>query len=420
MSTPLTARLRRLARAALLLAVLTVGARAAPARAQGVQVLKNTVAVNFGRNITFALNLAAGTRVNAVTLYYQKVGEGLTLRVPLEVQPGQTSFEHIWKLQPGDVPVGAQMEYHWRLVDSANSQVRLEPVHFTYDDDRFKWQLAQRDNVLLHWYGTNQSRADRLLGYAVDALARLQTEMGVTVDRDINIYVYDTKADMSLALPGKSDAFDDRILTLGVVVDDATLLILGSHQAVKGTMAHELTHVVVGLATDNPYAELPRWLDEGLAMVSEGALPGDNQRELDAAVRGDRLISVHSLSGYTGNPDEVDLFYGEAHSLVSFMLRTFGKDKIGQLLGAIKEGLYQEEALRRVYGFGLDELDTRWRASLGLGPRPTPGKLVPVTPVPLPTPSPATRPGLPCPLSWLTGLLGVGLVFFQRRHAGAA
>ena len=169
--------------------------------------------------------------------------------------------------------------------------------------------------------------APSILSSIDESLARLQTEMGVTVDRDINIYVYDTKADMSLALPGKSDAFDDRILTLGVVVDEATLLILGSHQAVKGTMAHELTHVVVGLATDNPYAELPRWLDEGLAMVSEGALPADNQRELDAAVRGDRLISVHSLSGYTGNPDEVDLFYGEAHSLVSFMLRTFGYEQ---------------------------------------------------------------------------------------------
>ena len=406
---------------ALLLPVLLASLIRVPsARGQGLQVDHNSVAVNFGRSVTFTLGLAAGTQVKAVTLYYQKVGEGLTLRVPLEVEPGQTKFEHVWKLQPGDVPVGAPMQYHWRLVDASGAEVRLAPVSFSYDDDRFKWQLKQEQNLLLHWYGTNPSYADRLLGYAVDALARLQSEMGVTVAGDINIYVYNSKGDMSLALSGKSEAFDDRILTLGVVVDQRTLLILGNHEAVKGTMAHELTHIVVGLATENPYAELPRWLDEGLAMLSEGPLPADNQSELDRAVRQDRLISVHSLSGYTGNPDEVDLFYGEAYSVVSYLLRTYGKEKIAQLLQAIKQGLYQEEALRQVYGFGLDELDLRWRASLGLGPRPTPGPAGSAAPTASPPTRPSTGPCVPCPLSWLTGLLALGLVFYQRRHAGAA
>jgi hypothetical protein len=45
------------------------------------------------------------------------------------------------------------------------------------------------------------------------------------------------------------------------------------------------------------------------------------------------------------------------------------------LLSVFAQGTLQEDALQRVYGFGLDELDNRWRASLGLKPRerPTPG-----------------------------------------------
>ena len=50
--------------------------------------------------------------------------------------------------------------------------------------------------------------------------------------------------------------------------------------------------------------------------------------------------------------------------------------KMAELLRVFREGVLQEEALRRVYGFGLEELDAQWRQSLGLKPRPTPGPTV--------------------------------------------
>jgi hypothetical protein len=44
-----------------------------------------------------------------------------------------------------------------------------------------------------------------------------------------------------------------------------------------------LSHIVVGLATKNPFGDLPRWLDEGLAMYAEGELPARNRRALEQA-----------------------------------------------------------------------------------------------------------------------------------------
>jgi hypothetical protein len=417
----LRARSIRLGPVALaVLACVLVCALAMPrsARAdEAIRVVRDTYQVQFAQGIRFHIELTAPSPIQEVTLYYLQVGQGLTVKVPLAVAPGQSTFEYTWALESGDLPVGASLQYYWRIKDKAGNELRTAPTGFSYDDDRFAWKPLVQGTITLFWYGSDLSRAQRLLGYATQALSRLQQDMGITVDQPIRIYVYETKSDMSLALPRQSDAYDDRVLTLGVVVDKGTLLILGSHPDVEGTMAHEMAHVVVGLATDNPYAELPRWLDEGLAMVSEGDLPTDNQRALDDAVRRDTLISVHSLSGYTGDPSEVDLFYGEVYSLVQFMLKTYGKDKMSQLLSAVREGLYQDEALQQVYGFGLDELDAQWRASLGLGPRPTPG-----TPAPGSTPStqrPATRPSLPC-AQWLSALLAVAVAAGRRRHAGTA
>jgi len=386
-------------------------------RARGdaaIQVETNANQVYFAEGIQFRLVLKTANEIKDVTLYYRLVGEGLTVRVPLQVAAGEKEFVHTWQLEPGDVPVGARIEYDWRIIDQAGNELRTPPQTVAYDDTRFDWQILEEGNIRLFWYASSEAQARRLLGYATTALLRLQDEMGVVLFEPVRIYVYESKSDMSLALPRQSEAYDDRILTLGVVVDKGTLLILGSHPDVKGTIAHELSHIVVGLATDNPYVSLPRWLDEGLAMYAEGELPAANRRALENAIRRDQLISVRSLSGYTSDPGQVNLFYGEAYSLVQYLLQTYGKAKMGELLNVFREGTAQEQALQRVYGFGVDELDGLWRESLGLLPRSasSPGETVPSTPT--------QRPTVPCPGGLLAGLLGLTVVARGRGYARAA
>ena len=149
-------------------------------------------------------------------------------------------------------------------------------------------------------------------------------------------------------------------------------------------------------------------------MYSEGELPDGNRRAVEAAIRSDQLISVRSLSGYTSDPDQVDLFYGEVHSLVQYLLQSFGTDKMAQLLEAFTEGITQEQALQRAYGFVVDELDARWRQSLGLSPRGTT-----VQPVPTTVPQ-AELPSLPCPGSLLGGLLGMAVAVWGGKRARAS
>jgi hypothetical protein len=399
----------------LMLALVYVLLTAVPASAdEPLHVLDNRHRVQFSESIRFDLEVDASSDLAEVILYYRKVGEGLTVKVPLAASAGQDTFWHVWDLEPGEVPVGAHLEYDWYVADVAGNALRTPATAFSYDDDRFDWQVASDSNIRLFWYEASEQKAERLLGYAVDSLARLQHEMGVVLEQPVQIYVYRSKQDMAPALPRSSEAYDDRILTLGVVVDEATLLLLAPHPDVEGTIAHELSHIVVGLATDNPYAELPRWLDEGLAMYSEGELPDGNRRALAAAIDENRLISVRSLSGYTGDPSQVNLFYGEVYSLIDFMLEIYGTERMSNLLTAIRQGLYQEDAVERVYGFGLDELDGRWRESLGLPARGTSA-----SPAPQTTRDAERRP-LPCPIALVGGVAGIMIATWERKRARAS
>ena len=357
---------------ALLVLVLVLLTMVSPlVRAQeGITVTTNTYEYSFAEQIVFRLMAESSSEINAITLMYRVGVEPVTNRAYPEFSPAkQVKAEYIWQLQRGEIPPGSDVEYYWQIEDAAGNALKTEPITFTYMDDRFTWQSLNEGKAVLYWYDADQAFGQSLLSSAVESLARLEENVGVELEKPVKIIVYQSKADMQEALISQGATFEEQIITLGTVVAPDTVLLLGTHQDVDRTIAHELTHVVVGLATDNPYAEIPAWLNEGLAMYNEGELREDNAKSLEKGIRENRLISVRSLTSATGNPVEVNLFYGEVYSVVDFLLKSYGKEKMSELLKVFKEGALADDALMKVYGFDQDELDAQWRESIGVPPR---------------------------------------------------
>lgn len=336
----------------------------------GIQIIRNSYESRFALSVTFYLAAESDHPIERIALYRQLVGEKVRVRAEVEFTPAKAvDVQHTWKLEPGDLWPGAKISYNWQIEDAAGNRFQTEPVVFAYQDERFAWQSVSRGLITAHYYGSRGDRAAEVLAAATDVARRLQADIGVALEKPVAIYLYNSQSDMQGALSPRSGIYDARTVTLGVASGGDTLLLLGSHPDLLATVAHEMSHIIVGLATDNPYTELPRWLDEGLAMYAEGELRADNARALQRAIRQDRLISVRSLSSYTGDPSQVDLYYGEVYSLVAFMLETYGREKLIALLSVLREGVAPDEALHQVYGFGLDGLDDAWRIHLGLRPR---------------------------------------------------
>ncbi|OGO18476.1 MAG: hypothetical protein A2Z15_07915 [Chloroflexi bacterium RBG_16_50_11] len=130
----------------------------------------------------------------------------------------------------------------------------------------------------------------------------------------------------------------------------------------KRTIAHELTHLVVNQVTSNPYNYLPNWLNEGLAMTSEGELELSFVLALSSAEAEDRLISVRSLSSpFSTYADQAVLAYAESYEIVFYLIDKYGREKMFELLHTFKQGSGYDEALLKVYGFNMDELNSLWQ-----------------------------------------------------------
>jgi hypothetical protein len=133
----------------------------------------------------------------------------------------------------------------------------------------------------------------------------------------------------------------------------------------KRAIAHELTHLIVHQVTLNPYGDLPTWLDEGLALHSEGDLLPVFVSNLNQAISTDSLISVQSLaSPFSVYANEASLSYAESYSIVEFLIESYGQERMFQLLSTFRAGNTYDGALEEVYGFDMDGLDERWRAWL--------------------------------------------------------
>jgi hypothetical protein len=127
-------------------------------------------------------------------------------------------------------------------------------------------------------------------------------------------------------------------------------------------MTHEFAHLVTGYLSDNPYNSIPRWLGEGISENAEGGITSSAVEQLMKAVKTDQLISVRSLtSPFLVKSDKVSLSYAESYSIVSYLVRTYGQDKLSQLLDCFKQGSTYEDALQKVYNVKTDDLNSSWQ-----------------------------------------------------------
>ncbi|OGO05751.1 MAG: hypothetical protein A2Y60_01075 [Chloroflexi bacterium RBG_13_54_9] len=412
------------------------------AQAQGeIAVLSSSYENRFPEELVFRLEAESSAKIEKITLFYAIKGERTSAYAYPDFAPDlRVKAEYALKsnTQKTYLPPGSEIGYYWLIEDVAGHRLQTKEAIFTYDDIRFTWKKATKDGVTLYWYSFQEAFIQALLDEAMAGLERLSAEAGLSYSNPMKIFVYDSKGDMDPALPPKSETYSQQTVTLGVRLTSQIMLLLGNHPEVKETVVHELSHMVIHQLLEGPFGDLPAWLDEGLAMYAEGKLPERYQSTLNSAIGRDELISVRSLSSYSGDPSQVTIFYAESWSVVKYLLDTYGREKMAELLNVFKEGSRYDDALQKVYGFDMDGLDAQWRLSLGLKPRPSPQptaerRIVPTLvpfgaePQTQPTVSPLTEPAPPStrnepktasavPLYWLIGggallvAMGIALV----------
>ncbi|MFC2048222.1 peptidase MA family metallohydrolase [Chloroflexota bacterium] len=328
-------------------------------------ILDSSAEAEFPAKLQFELSAESDVDITDVRLHYiidQESYAQVTSEVYLEFEPG-TSVEVQWDWdmrKTGGLPPGSSVEYWWTIEDTNGNKIKTTLARVWFDDNRYSWQSLTEGKVTIYWYEGKQSFAEEMMLAAQQALTRLAEETGAYLKKPAMIYVYANVQDLRGAMIFPQEwtggvAFPRYgTISIGIAPDN---LSWG-----KGAIAHELTHLVIHQMTLNPYAGLPTWLDEGLAMYAEGELSVGFTTYLERAIAEGSLISVRSLSSpFSAYAEETYLSYAQSYSLIEFLINSYGREKMLELLKTFSEGSSYNGALEKVYGFDMDGLDTLWR-----------------------------------------------------------
>lgn len=323
---------------------------------------------NFPNSVSFTALVSDAATLTEAVFFYTILPEGALTRQPAQIERGDVtriSAEVMTLSADLYIPVGADIEWYWEITSSDGSVAAGAPQIWRYEDPRYEWRELTRGDLVLRYYDSERV-ASALADAGLETVAEFSELLGIEVEFPLKVYVWRSEEDAQGVQRIRSEGFDEQVITGGVrVLAD----LVHVYEPDEWVIRHELTHVLTKIAGEGAFNDLPSWLDEGTATIAEGDWQRRRGGALRRAIENDQTLPVRSMGSNTNIAGQVDFFYGQSASIVTYLIDTYGQEQFAALFAALKEGATVEAALTAIYGFGRDGLDNAWRASVGLGPR---------------------------------------------------
>ncbi|HOV76161.1 MAG TPA: hypothetical protein PK967_19575 [Candidatus Hydrogenedentes bacterium] len=149
----------------------------------------------------------------------------------------------------------------------------------------------------------------------------------------------------------------------GVIIAKTPALLPPSAQF-RGIIRHELIHVLLARNTEAAY--VPRWFDEGVAMVLSKEMRWESSFEVARMYVQRRLIPYIELNfafAPIGDESTFGGAYAQALSMTRWLKNRMGEDRFWQLVQSLRTMPF-EDAIRVHANLTPAGLDAGWRASL--------------------------------------------------------
>jgi hypothetical protein len=226
-------------------------------------------------------------------------GSERTLVTPVSLPgPGGPVLRYELATPSGGLIPNTLVQLAFRVTLADGSTVTGPFASIRYDDTRYAWQTITGTLVRVHWVEGGRDFGQGALAIAETAVKKAAALLGVSETDPIDFFVYtDRTAFYDVLGPAAREnvgavAFPEiRTVIANITATDPNDPVVGIY------IPHELTHVVFGDATSNPYHVPLHWLNEGLAVYLSQGYDSGSRQAVEAAVADHSLMPMSALSG---------------------------------------------------------------------------------------------------------------------------
>jgi hypothetical protein len=204
-----------------------------------------------------------------------------------------------------------------------------------------------------------------------DAIAQdMINDFGLPLQKPVDVIIASTAEEFQRIQPGGS-----RVPTwaIGVAYPQQNLIILLSptvrqrgHFDIIKTFQHEVLHIILGQAFKGK-GNVPRWLDEGLAMIAANEWSMARLSIMTFAVLGRKMIPMQQLTeSFPWDPEQAQIAYCQSFYFISFLKGRFGKDLFKIFLQNYTVHKNFQRAIFDTYNVRWEEMEDLWRDYLRL------------------------------------------------------
>jgi len=338
--------------------------------AGGITVTSIKVTYAFARSMTFSVAVADSSAITAATLFYQS---GVT---PPRSQPADpftpanpVDLTASVDLSKSSLSAFSTVTYWWEISDEAGRQLRTDTQTLAYIDNRFAWKDFASGAVRIHWYVGDSGFSAAAAAVANEALPHIQQQLGVEPPSPIDIYIYTKLDDLRSAVELSGHSWlgglarpEFGVVLVAIAPGDSALV------QMRHDIPHELTHLMVFIATTPSYRSVPRWLDEGLATLNEGEPDSSQAESLRAAYANNQLTPITTLCGaFPADATAAKLAYAQSRGVVQQIIDDYGSAGLQALMAAYRDGASCTGGVERGLNTTLASIELKWRSSLGPG-----------------------------------------------------
>ncbi len=359
--------------------VLTIGAVvAAPPGAAGFEGFGELRAdSSYTEGIEFSVELEGGAP-ERLELLIRTPGDDGWFVIPVDATGDRARYR--WDTSVDHLTPNTPVTYRWRAADGSATTESPE-ASILHRDDRpgLEWQEAELGDATVHWYGDAEAQALRFGELTAQGVARSEQLLGTSLAGPVDVFVYATREDFFGALgPGAREwtgaaAFSE-LRTIFMWLEG------GSAAYLERAMVHEIAHIVFHDATDNPYHQPARWLNEGIATWSELGAADEERSIVELEARGGGLYAFDAITeqfpiGERGGR----LSYAQGATMTDMIVRDHGEEALARLAAAYRDGASDAEALEAATGGPVEALYSAYFAEYGVDP-PLPIEADPIAP----------------------------------------